>query len=253
MDEFTLNLNVFPYTFLLILFVVFVSYVSHLKAERDLIESSLRTTVQLMLIGYALKVILNVKSLVSSLLILLIMSAVASFVAVERLRLSESFLKSWVISFISLNIPTALVFAFLLLLGLKSYSPLELITLWGLILGNSLSNIGLTFERLKSEVISRRSEIEAMVSLGAPLRVAMLELMQNAIRTSMMPKYNMLKSAGIVHIPGVAVGMVVGGVDPLEAMAFQIVVLLMIISVGFLTSYMVINLTYKSILRFANG
>jgi len=68
-----------------------------------------------------------------------------------------------------------------------------------------------------------------------------------------MPKYNMLKSAGIVHIPGVAVGMIVSGVDPLEAMAFQVVVMFMIVSVGFLTSSMVVSLTYKSALSFANG
>jgi hypothetical protein len=30
----------------------------------------------------------------------------------------------------------------------------------------------------------------------------------------MMPKYNMLRSAGLVHIPGVAVGMIVGGCGP---------------------------------------
>ncbi len=92
-----------------------------------------------------------------------------------------------------------------------------------------------------------------MVALGAPLKLAMLELMQNSMRASMMPKYNMLKSAGIVHIPGVAVGMIVSGVDPLKAMAFQIVVMLMIVSVGFLISYMVINFTYKSALKFAYG
>jgi len=253
MTSFDLNLSAFPYTFLLILFVVLVSYINQLKAERDLIESSLRTTAQLILIGYVLKLIFNIKSLVLSFLVLLIMSAVASFVAVERLRLNESFLKSWFISFVSLNLSTALVFAFLLLLGLKSYNPLELIILWGLILGNSLSNVGLTFERLKSEVRNRRLEIEAMVALGAPLKLALREIMQNSVKASMMPKYNMLKSAGIVHIPGVAVGMIVSGVDPLEAMAFQVVVMFMIVSVGFLTSSMVVSLTYKSALSFANG
>jgi len=182
MTSFDLNLSAFPYTFLLILFVVLVSYINQLKAERDLIESSLRTTAQLILIGYVLKLIFNIKSLVLSFLVLLIMSAVASFVAVERLRLNESFLKSWFISFVSLNLSTALVFAFLLLLGLKSYNPLELIILWGLILGNSLSNVGLTFERLKSEVRNRRLEIEAMVALGAPLKLALREIMQNSVK-----------------------------------------------------------------------
>ncbi len=54
-----------------------------------------------------------------------------------------------------------------------------MITLWGLVLGNSLSNVFLTFERIRSEAFNRIREIEAKVALGAPLKKAMEEDFQN--------------------------------------------------------------------------
>jgi putative ABC transport system permease protein len=53
----------------------------------------------------------------------------------------------------------------------------------------------------------------------------------------MMPKYNMLRTAGLVHIPGVAVGMIVAGADPIGAMVFQ-VVMFVLLSVSFFTSFL---------------
>jgi len=43
------------------------------------------------------------------------------------------------------------------------------------VLGNSLSNVSLTFERMRSEASNRIGEIEAKVALGAPLKKAMEE------------------------------------------------------------------------------
>ncbi len=54
----------------------------------------------------------------------------------------------------------------------------------------------------------------------------------------MMPKYNMLRSAGLVHILGVAVGMIVAGADPIGAMVFQVVAMFVLLSVSFFTSFL---------------
>jgi putative ABC transport system permease protein len=59
----------------------------------------------------------------------------------------------------------------------------------------------------------------------------------------------MLRSAGLVHIPGVAVGMIVAGADPVSAMVFQVVVMFVLFSVSFFTSFLTALLTYSSALR----
>jgi len=245
---YSFELSHLPPAFLLVLFAIALSYFYNLKAERDLLESSLRTTVQLLLLGYLLRFILEVQSLALLIFILFVMSVFGSITAVERLKIEGSFGRLFLKSYIALVIPSSLVFVLLYLMDYVHKAPVSMITLWGLVLGNSLSNVSLTFERMRSEALNRLWEIEAKVALGAPLKKAMEEVVQNAIKVSMMPKYNMLRSAGIVHIPGVAVGMMVGGADPISAVVFQIVVMIVLLTVSFFTSLITAALTYSSVL-----
>jgi putative ABC transport system permease protein len=242
------ELSHLPPAFLLVLFAIALSYFYNLKAERDLLESSLRTTIQLLLLGYLLRFILEVQSLALLIFILFVMSLFGSITVVERLKIEGSFGRLFLKSYIALVIPSSLVFVLLYLMDYVHKDPVSMITLWGLVLGNSLSNVSLTFERMRSEAFNRIREIEAKIALGAPLKKAMEEVVQNAIKVSMMPKYNMLRSAGIVHIPGVAVGMMVGGADPISAVVFQIVVMIVLLTVSFFTSLITAALTYSSVL-----
>ena len=238
-----------PQAFILVLFAVALSYFYNLRAERDLLESSIRTTVQLLLVGYVLQFVLRVQSFAFLVLILFLMSIFGSITAVERLKLQGSFGKLFLKSYIALVVPSSFVFVLLYLMGYVRKDPVSMITLWGLVLGNSLSNVSLTFERMRSEAFNRIREIEAKVALGAPLKKAMEEVIQNAIKVSMMPKYNMLRSAGLVNIPGAAVGMIVAGADPISAMVFQVVVMFILLTVSFFTSFLTALLTYSSALR----
>jgi putative ABC transport system permease protein len=70
-----------PQAFLLVLFAVALSYFYNLRAERDLLESSIRTTVQLLLVGYVLQFVLKVQSSAFLVLILFLMSIFGSTTA----------------------------------------------------------------------------------------------------------------------------------------------------------------------------
>jgi putative ABC transport system permease protein len=52
-----------------------------------------------------------------------------------------------------------------------------------------------------------------------------------------------------VHIPGVAVGMIVAGADPISAVVFQVVVMFILLTVSFFTSFLTALFTYSSVLR----
>ncbi len=244
------GLDHLPRAFLLVLFAIVFSHLYHLRAERDLLESSIRTTIQILLIGYVLNFLLRVQSLILLILVFLGMSIFGSIIAVERLNIEGSVWKLLLKSYVALVVPSSLVFILLYLMGYVRKDPVSMITLWGLVLGNSLSNVSLTFERMRSEAFNRIREIEAKLALGAPLKKAMEEVIQNAIKVSMMPKYNMLRSAGVVHIPGVTVGMIMAGADPISAVVFQVVVMFVLLSVSFFTSFLTALFTYGSVLRY---
>jgi putative ABC transport system permease protein len=98
-----------PQAFILVPFAVALSYFYNLRAERDLLESSIRTTVQLLLVGYILQFVLKVQSFAFLVLILFLMSIFGSITAVERLKLQGSFGKLFLKSYIALVVPSSFV------------------------------------------------------------------------------------------------------------------------------------------------
>jgi ABC-type iron transport system FetAB permease component len=72
---------------------------------------------------------------------------------------------------------------------------------------------------------SRRDEIEAWLSLGAPPVTAHRDIGQEAVRESLLPSLDQTKSTGLVTLPGAFVGALFGGASPVEAAKFQLVVL----------------------------
>ena len=52
--------------------------------------------------------------------------------------------------------------------------------------------------------------------------------MRDAVRTGMIPIINSMAAAGIVSLPGMMTGQILAGSPPLQAVAYQIVVMFMI-------------------------
>ncbi len=231
--------------FFLILVITLLSRILRLRGERDIMDSSIRTTLQLLVFAFVITYVLKVSDPLFLFFFMAFMSVFASFVAVERVRITRSLAKSILLGGLSLNLSTLTVYLSLYLLGVIKHTPVETVVLWGLLLGNSLNNVSLSVERLRAEVRNRIEELEGKVALGADLYTAMEDYIRSAVRASMIPKHNMLKSAGIVSIPGISAGMMIAGSDPLSAIAYQIVVMYMILSSGFLTSYITLRLTYR--------
>lgn len=69
-------------------------------------------------------------------------------------------------------------------------------------------------------------------SLGATPRIATIDIARTAIREALVPSMDQAKTTGLVTLPGAFVGAIFGGVSPLEAGRFQIVVLAGLMTAG---------------------
>ena len=58
---------------------------------------------------------------------------------------------------------------------------------------------------------------------------------QSAVYASLLPRLDMLKSLGLVWIPGVMAGMMVSGVSPVYAGIFQFIIVAMILAASGIT------------------
>jgi putative ABC transport system permease protein len=206
-----------------------ISVAFRLKLEKSLALAAVRTVVQLLLIGYALKYVFVLRSPLLILGLVLLMVVAAGRAALGRSQYTYS--DAFVHSFISLAVSgllTAFVVTATVIQVHPWYRPQYLIPLVGMILGNSLTGVSIALDQLLRDVVERRAEIEMDLSLGASAWEAAHGPLQDAVRRGMIPTINAMLVVGVVSLPGMMTGQILAGSDPLEAVRYQIVVMFML-------------------------
>lgn len=108
-----------------------------------------------------------------------------------------------------------------------------------IIIGNAMGIATLTGRSFTTAVIDHWDEVEGWLALGAAPRSSTLPLARRAIRDALIPAIDQTKTTGLVVLPGAFIGAIFGGLSPLEAGRFQIVVLAAIIAAGSITAILV--------------
>lgn len=113
-----------------------------------------------------------------------------------------------------------------------SIFPLEgrtLVPLAGMVLGNALQAAVLAARRLVDEFADKRLELEARLALGRSPAEAARPYLRGVLRTAMTPQIESTKAVGLVFLPGAMTGLVLAGVDPLDAVMVQLAIMLLIL------------------------
>lgn len=231
-------------TYLLVLVALFFSWRMDLQLERRILYSSFRAFVQLMAMGFVLVWLFEQNAWWLSGAAIGVMLFFATHTANSHSEIKDGFLVALPVLFLS----SGAVLGSLLIFGAVHTSTREVIPMAGMILGNALNVYTLTVNRLKSDVKLRIDEIEAKVALGEELKSAMKGAMRQAVKAAMLPILNNLNTVGLVLIPGVTVGMLLAGADPLDAVSYQLVIMYMMVGVSVLSGMLTIHFGYRKIL-----
>lgn len=224
----------------LIAIAIGISSWQKLGLELPLAIASVRTVVQLLVVGYILAVIFQIKNAFLVLGVLMVMLAIATITA--RNRIGKKIPQILPVVFVSLFFSTALTLIytnFLIIQPDTWYEPQYLIPLAGIVLGNSMTGAALAGERLVSTITSSRLEIETYLSLGATPQQAVTIYRKDAIRAGLIPTLNQMMVAGVVTLPGMITGQLLSGVDPLDAASYQILIMLMLAFTNLITTVLV--------------
>jgi len=244
--DFQLGLSV-----ILVIITGVITAVLQLGLLKSLFWGTVRTFVQLTLIGYVLNFIFNFNNLALIILILIIMCGVASKTAVNRTLLVGQY--PLVLGFISLLASTFLVGTIVVALIIAPepwYTARIVIPIFGMILGNSMNGISLALDRLVSEVRARVYEVESLLCFGATPWEAVRDCVKVALRAGMTPTINSLMVVGLVSLPGMMTGQILGGADPQQAVRYQIVVMLMITAAVAIGCLSLVMMYYKKLFTF---
>lgn len=164
---------------------------------------------------------------------LLVMFVAASSTAAHRLGWSLRG-ATLVVGAMAAGITVTLVVVFAT--GAIEFSPRYALAIGGIVIGNSMSIATLAGRRFTEMVADKWDEVEGWLALGATPRQSTLELARQSVYSALIPSVDQTKTTGLVTLPGAFVGAIFGGVSPLAAGRFQIVVLAAIMAAGTITA-----------------
>jgi putative ABC transport system permease protein len=207
----------------LVAVAVAISWWRRLGLERRILWATVRAIVQLLAVGVALALVIDpahplvyagdvVRRRAPEIPQLLPLAAVA-FVAATALTLG-------------------VVFGF----GIVPAEGRTVVPLAGMMVGNAMNAAVLTARRTVEELRDKRGEIEARLALGQPASVAARPYLAAALRTALIPQIETTKAVGLVFLPGAMTGLILAGVEPVDAVLVQAVVMFLVLGAVATTS-----------------
>eukprot|EP01031_Cornospumella_fuschlensis_P025822 gene25822-31185_t len=125
------------------------------------------------------------------------------------------------------------------------YKPEVMIPTAGMIIGNSVSGPAQTVDRLLSEVCEKQHEVETRLCFGASAYEAVLPKMRTALQAALLPSLNQFAIMGLVSIPGMMTGQLLGGTKPLVAAQYQMAILYLILTTTVISSVLALLLAVR--------
>ena len=204
---------------------------------RTVFFSVLRMTLQLGLVAVYMQFIFNLNNVWINMLWILVMTVVASITVVRGSGLNLR--KFFLIVFSGTSFGTVFVVLFFVVLAVRPvplYDARYLIPITGMVLGNCLRANIISLERFYSSIKNREQEYMTFLMMGATLYEAMLPYLKEAMRSALSPILSTMATVGLVSLPGMMTGQILGGAFPVTAIKYQIGIMIAIFSAIVITS-----------------
>jgi len=209
-----------------------VSYWAHreeLGLSKDMLIASVRAPAQLLVLALVLHWLFDIQSHWAQAGIILFFCVLAGHTAAAY---HERFQHAWIASSVGLAVACLVTLPWLVFAKAFSDEARTLIPLGSMVAANGMNAVAIMFERLK------------------PTGTDKLVTIKEGLHTAMISPINTLKVVGLVHMPGIFVGMILAGSTVFAAASAQLVVLYMIVASGFtacVVSFLMMKHLQKSI------
>jgi putative ABC transport system permease protein len=203
--------------------------------ERETVISLARGLVQMVFVGMVLALLLHGNLLIGVLILLAMMFAAA----VTASRRAPAIKDALLLCFYAIAAGAGIVIAGMLATETLTADIAVLVPVGSMIIANAMNACSQSIERFKADVAAHVGQIEAGLALGADPAVTVAPYVQSAVYASLLPRLDMLKSLGLVWIPGVMAGMMVSGASPVYAGIYQFIIVAMILAASGITGLVV--------------
>jgi putative ABC transport system permease protein len=204
-------------------FVVIISKIKDYRLIRENVIAVIKMIVQLLIMGFILVGIIDIAQInnplsqvfVWTIIVVMLLNAVNT-----TAKRGKGIPRIHRINALGIVVGSFCVLAVLFLAGVAQYTVIGLIPFVGSIVGNTLTKNSQGLERLIAEFRARLPEIETVLALGGTIKQATSVIDRKTMQAIFIPMNDSMSNAGF-FLPGAAVGLIITGVPPMEAMIFQ--------------------------------
>jgi putative ABC transport system permease protein len=221
----------------LVVLAVVLSLRQGLGFERTIVWAATRAFAQLLAVGSALTIVLaDDAPVVLAEAWVVAMVVIAAVTVRQRARQVPGILG---VALLAIGAGEAVAQVVLFGLGVFPFEPVTIVPLAGMILGNSLAATVSAARRTALELAEHRMEVEARLALGQAWQEASRPYVRAALRTALTSQIESTKVVGLIALPGTMTGLILAGVDPVDAVLVQVVVMYLILGAAALATAVV--------------
>lgn len=225
-----------------ILTVLTAVYARRFGIGKEISIAGTRALVQVLLLASIILLLFKLP-LYWSFLVLLAMAAIAGHTTYSR---SGKLERGLPLAAISIASASAILLIPFFLFGIFPLEARYVIPTGSILIGNAMNVSSLAIDRYRGEIKNRRAEIEAYLALGAQPMLAASACLRQGILSALIPSIDNMKNLGLVWIPGVMTGMLLGGADPIDAASIQIVIFASIFAASMIASSLLLHYSTDS-------
>ncbi len=199
-----------------------------LGIERDLIVASARAAAQLLVVGVIFTAIFeSSRSMLWAWVWIGAMVVMSTAVVVRRSV--ESIRSVPVVAALSIVMVVGMTLAVTFGFDVLEFDSVALVVIAGITIGNAVPSAVLGLNLAIASARERSGEIEALLSLGFDRAAVVRYMAPRAANTALIPQIERTKVVGLIALPGTMTGLLLAGVDPLDAVAIQLLVMYLVL------------------------
>jgi len=209
-----------------------VGYWSHrqeLGLSREMLIASVRAPVQLVLLALVLDWLFDIESHWAQAAVIALFCVLAGHTSAQQ---SVRFQHAWIAASVGLVCACLVTLPWLIFFEAFDNNSRTIIPLGSMVAANGMNAVAIMFDRLRP--------IEGLPAITV----------KDGLKTAMISPVNTLKVVGMVHMPGIFVGMILAGSTVFAAASAQLIVLYMIVASSFtacVISFLMMKHLHKSI------
>lgn len=212
----------------------------------QILTSVTRMTLQLIFVGLYLQVVfrLNHGWLNAAWLLVMITVADLSILKGAQLKMGRLTLGLFAALLIGTAVPLV-IFVGVILRRPEILDARYVIPIGGMILGNCLRADIVGIRSFYQSIRSGQKAYELALSQGATVAEATRPYLRDSLYQALTPTVAMMANVGIVSLPGMMTGVILGGNDPLTAIGYQIAIMLSIFTGTSITVFLAIEFSLR--------